>query len=259
MLEAEKRYLSNNNGQTNAIVLAATRGDELEGLTLDKPKVMLPINGKPLLRHLIDNFKKVDIDNVTVVGGYKAETIDVPNIKLIKNADYNRTGELASLLCAKKSFQDNMIVAYGDLLFRSYIIRDLLNCEGEIVAVVDSLKKYDSLSGSPDYAYCCTTDEIKMFGQDVNLLNVSKDSCQSETKADGRWIGMLRFHSQGRKWLEEALDRLQTGADFPQMSLADLCNYLIQQGKPIKVFYIRGHWLDVNSLDDLDLAVQLQK
>ena len=121
--------------------------------------------------------------------------------------------------------------------------------------MVNSLKEYNSLSTSSDSDYCCKTDEIKMLGQDVNLLNVSKDNCQSEKKADGRWIGMLRFRHQGIKWLEKALDRLQTGADFPKISLAELCNDLIQQGKPIKVFYISVHWLDVNSFDDLDLAV----
>ncbi len=70
---------------------------------------------------------------------------------------------------------------------------------------------------------------------------------------------MLRFRSQGRQWLEAALSELQTQDNFNTMSLTDLCNYLIKQGKPIKVLYIRGHWLDVNSLDDLDLAFQLQK
>ena len=91
LLEAEKRYLNKGSEQIAAVVLAASPSKELQGLTLDKPKVMLTIDGKPLLSHLIDKFKKVDISDITVVGGYKAETIDVPNIKLIQNWDYATT------------------------------------------------------------------------------------------------------------------------------------------------------------------------
>ena len=259
LLEAEKRYLSNSDEQTGAVVLAASRGKELQDLTLDKPKVMLPIDGKPLLRHLIDKFKKVEINDITVVGGYKAETIDVPDIKLVQNQDYATSGELASLVCAENRFSKSMVVSYGDLLFRSYILRDLLDCPGEIVAVVDSAIQNHSLSGSPDYAYCSAPDELSLFEQDVNLLEITKTTDHSEKKANGRWIGLLRFRSQGRQWLEDALCQLQTRDNFNTLTLTDLCNYLIKQGKPIKVLYIRGHWLDVNSLDDLDLAFQLQK
>ncbi len=259
LLSAEKRYLSNGVQHTHAIVLAATRGKEFQGLTLDKPKVMLNIGGKPLLQHLVNKFKKVSINDITVVGGYKAETIDFPDIKLIHNPEYATTGELISLAYAQLSFNDDMLVFYGDLLFRSYILRDLLGCPGEIVAVVDSAINNKSLSGSPDYAYCSAPDELSVFKQDVNLLQICKTTSNSEKKAHGRWIGMLRFRSQGRQWLEAALSELQTQNNFNTMSLTDLCNYLIKQGKPIKVLYIRGHWLDVNSLDDLDLAFQLQK
>ena len=259
LLEAEKRYLSNGSQHTHAILLAATRGKEFQGLTLDKPKVMLSIGGKPLLRHLVNKFKKVSINDITVVGGYKAETIDFPDIKLIHNREYATTGELASLACTQPSFHDDMLVLYGDLLFRSYILRDLLGCPGEIVAVVDSATNNKSLSGSPDYAYCSAPDDLSWFRQDVNLLEICKTTSNLEKKSHGRWIGMLRFRSQGRQWLEAALAELQKQDNFNTMSLTDLCNYLIQQGKPIKVLYIRSNWLDVNSLDDLDLAFQLQK
>ena len=33
-----------------------------------------------------------------------------------------------------------------------------------------------------------------------------------------------------------------------------MLNRLVADGQEIKVIYIHGHWLDVNSLDDLDRA-----
>ncbi|MBD0265192.1 MAG: phosphoenolpyruvate mutase, partial [Tolypothrix sp. Co-bin9] len=240
LIEAEKRYFSNGRQHTQAIVLAASRGQELAGLTEDKPKVMLPLGGKPLLRLLVDKFKKLAINDITVVAGYKAETINVPGIKVIRNPDYETTGELASLACAQASFGEEMLVLYGDLLFRSYILQDLLECPGEIVAVVDSVANSKSVSGSPDYAYCSIPDDLSLFGQDVNLLAISKTTQTQLGKSSGRWIGMLRLRSQGRQWLSEALNELQKRPEFDSLGLPELCNYLIEQGKPIKVLYIRG-------------------
>lgn len=259
LLEAEKRYFSNGRNHTIAIVLAATRGQELQQLTQDKPKVMLPIGGKPLLRLLVDKFKKLAINDITVVAGFKAETIDVQGTKVIRNVEYETTGELTSLACASAKFSDDMLIVYGDLLFRSYILRDLLDCPGEIVAVVDSVMNNKSVSGSPDYAYCSIADDLSIFGQDVNLLHISKTRETELKKYSGRWIGMLRLRSQGKQWVSEALNELQKQPEFNNMGIPELCNYLIQQGKPIKVLYIRGNWLDVNSLDDLDLAFQLKQ
>lgn len=254
LLEAEKRYFSNGQNSTNAIVLAASRGQELNGLTQNKPKVMLSIGGQPLLRLLMAQFKKQTINDITVVAGYKAETIDVQGIKIILNPDYETTGELASLACAESSLSDDMVVLYGDLLFRSYILRDLLTCPGEIVVVVDSALNGSPINGSPDYAYCTLADDRSLFGQDVNLLRISNAPETEFGYPCGRWIGMLRLRSEGKIWLRAALDALKTRPDFNTMGMPELCNYLVEQGKPIKVVYIHGHWLNVNSLDDIDRA-----
>src|SRR5471030_1047275 len=51
---AERVYLAAGGTSRAAVVLAASRGRGLEAVTGDRPKVMLPIAGKPLLRWLID-------------------------------------------------------------------------------------------------------------------------------------------------------------------------------------------------------------
>ena len=56
---------------------------------------MLPIAGKPLLRWLVDGFKKESVNDITVVGGYRADAIDTAGIRLVVNERYAQTGELA--------------------------------------------------------------------------------------------------------------------------------------------------------------------
>ena len=48
---------------------------------------------------------------------------------------------------------------------------------------------------------------------------------------------------------------LQDQNNFQTLTIPDLLNHLVEQGKIIHVHYIHGHWLDVNYLDDIDRAV----
>ncbi|MFB3115957.1 MAG: phosphoenolpyruvate mutase [Gammaproteobacteria bacterium] len=257
--EAQERYLRPKGSETRAIVLAASRGYALGELTEDKPKVMLSIGGKTVLRHLLDEFKNQNINQVTLVAGYKPDAIDTSGLDLHINKDYATTGELVSLVEVVNEFHDDMIITYGDLLFRSYILRDLLENDGEIVAVIDSTVENENYSGSPDYAYCSQIEDRTIFKQDVFLNHVSEGKESSPEAPSGRWIGMLRVRGQGRQWIEEAIDDLKTQENYKQMSLADLLNQVIQLNHPVKVHYINGHWIDINALADIDRAGDFTK
>ena len=259
LARAQQVYLKHE-GNTRAIVLAASRGNALHELTQDRPKAMLSVGGKPLLRRLVDEFKRQSVDDITVVAGYRADAIDVGGIHLCINPDYESTSELRSLAAAKESFSDDMIIMYGDVLFRGYILRDLLDSAGELVVVVDSAEHDGPTSGTPDYAYCSRKDDRSMFRQDVNLHFISEQSADARLKSPcGRWIGMLRVRGDGRMWLDRALEELDRRGDLDRLTIPDLLNYLVEQDKPVRVNYIHGHWLDVNSLDDIDRAGDFTK
>lgn len=253
LLRAQERYLRKSEN-CQAIILAASRGNNLYELTADKPKAMLQIGGKPLLQRLVDEFKQQSVNDITVIAGYKSETLAVNGIKLCVNEAYDSTGEAHSLACARDAFSDDMVIMYGDLLFRTYILRDLLDSAGEMTIVVDSLVDEAVISGAPDYAYCDRPDDRSLFMQEVKLQRISEERAAGAARPSGRWTGMMRVKGEGRKWLEEALETLAQRDDFARLNLPDLLNHIARQGKPIKVHYINGHWLDVNSVNDIDRA-----
>ena len=253
LTRAQQRYLKHRQ-ETHAIVLAASRGNALQDLTRDRPKVMLSIAGKPLLRRLVDEFKNQGINRITVVAGYKAETIDVAGINLRLNREYESSGELTSLACALDCFQDDMLIMYGDLLFRSYILNDLLDHDGDVVVVVDSLVNTSHITGTPDYAYCSMPDGRSIFSEEILLNQVCESEIPGKGRPSGRWIGMLKLGARGRLWVESALRELQQDPGFNRLTMPDLLNYLVDHGKKIHVLYINGHWLDVNVLGDIDRA-----
>ncbi len=258
---AERHYIGLDRTETRAVILAASRGQELHSLTETRPKVMLPIAGKPILRRQVDELKKQGVNDITVVAGYRADSIDMTGIKLVINREHAHTGELASLACAKSCFETDSasVILYGDLLFRGYILRDLLDSEEELVVVVDSAfgeatSAGRPVTGAPDYAYCTAADDRAMLAQNVRLFAILPDRRGDLGEANGRWVGMLRVCAAGRQWLLDALAELKLRDDFAQLSMSALLNRIIANGHPIRVLYIHGHWLDVNALEDLDNA-----
>jgi phosphoenolpyruvate phosphomutase len=252
---AERIYLGAAGGVRSAVVLAAGRGTGLEALTIDHPKVMLPIAGKPLLRWLVDGFKKQSINDITVVGGYRADAIDTSGIKLVVNDRFAETGELASLACAVKDLDGDVLISYGDLLFRSYVLRGLLECDADFSVVVDSRLAEAGNRTVRDFAYCSRGDDREFFGAPVLLERVDIAPHAEGRDAHGRWIGLLNCSRRGLGKLKGTLARLQAREDFDGLDLPALLNALIADAAQIQVLYIHGHWAGVNDVEDLRQAV----
>jgi len=258
--EAERLYLSASTTSRSAVVLAASRGKGLEAVTTDRPKVMLPIAGKPLLRWLVDSFKKESINDITVVGGYRADSIDPAGIRLVVNERYAQTDELASLACAIEKLESDTVISYGDLLFRSYVLRDLVENKADFSVVVDSSPTDASNRTVRDFAYCSRGDDRGLFGTQVLLKRVvSRADTRPEGTADGepqgRWIGMLNVSRQGLVKLKTVLAALRARPDFDALDMPALLNALIADGAAIEVLYVHGHWRGVNDLEDFRRAV----
>ena len=139
--EAERRYLPDPSRRTAAVVLAASRGPELGQLTEKIPKAMVTIAGKPLLAHIAEAYQRAGIRDLTVVRGYKMESVNVPHIRYAENHAYETTGELVSLAKGLEHItaRQSVIVSYGDVLFRKYIPESLAELDEPFAIAVDTL------------------------------------------------------------------------------------------------------------------------
>lgn len=254
LLEAEKLYTRGGSHPVSAVVLAASRGQGMDALTQERPKVMLPVAGVPVLRLQVDKFKTQGINDISVVAGYRHDAIDVQGAEILVNEAWETTGELASLVCAIDKFSDDTVIIYGDLLFRSYLLHNLLDWDAELLVVVDS-SPLDKVKGKVhDVAWCSAPDNRAMYQQKVTLERVFAGRDDTGRSPDGRWIGMLRMAGQGAEYLRSALASLQQREDFDRLGLPDLLNQLVADGHAPQVQYINGHWMDINDLDDLERA-----
>jgi len=258
LLEAEKRYARGGSHPVSAIVLAASRGQGMDDLTLDRPKVMLPVAGVPLLRRQVDKFKKQGVNDITVVAGYRHDAIDVQGAKILINQDWETTGELTSLACALEHVTTDTVIIYGDLLFRSYMLHNLLDWDAELLVAVDSSLLSNVIGNVNDMAYCSAPDNRAMYQQKVTLEQVTSEQEFEGRPPDGRWIGMLRVAGQGGEYLRVALKTLKRGKNFSSMGVPELLNQLVRDGHPPQVQYVNGHWMDINNLGDLYRATAFE-
>ena len=64
------------------------------------------------------------------------------------------------------------------------------------------------------------------------------------------WMGLLKISKNKRKDFENVIRELLESSN-KKANIPDLMNKLIEKGLKINVIYTSGHWLDIDSLDDL--------
>ena len=256
LAEAEKKYLPQQSGKPVAVVLAASRGEQLGSLTEDKPKCMIDVRGKPLLSHLVDTYKSAGVDDVVVVRGYKKDQINLPSITTVDNDLYANTGEVASLSCAVAHIHGVCIVSYGDILFRQYYLDQLVSCDADITLLVDALwkdRKSDAEDWVRDLVKCSRPFTGEFLDDDaVCLSRIGNDL--KDTDVDGEWIGVARLSPQGSKLVRAEIEVMGQDGSLSTSSLLDLFARLSDKGTEIRVIYVPGQWLDVDDASDFTKA-----
>jgi len=252
LTEAEKRYLPANAQSTSAVILAASQGAALGDLTREKPKCMVDIAGKPLLAHIIDTYRSAGIKDITAVRGYEKETVNLTGVKYVDNDDYADTQEVYSLIQAREQFQNGCIISYGDVLFKKCILSQLLDAEDDFVVMADvNWEESRNRERVADFISCSEPNSKRSFHRRVTLKELISDF--DNDQIDAEWMGFLKVSKKGAEILGRKLDELcKTDVESAKtMKMPDLMRDLIQSGQDIRVIYTTGHWLDIDSVDDV--------
>ncbi|HEX7969919.1 MAG TPA: phosphoenolpyruvate mutase [Stellaceae bacterium] len=248
---AERRYLPGR-ATAGAVVLAASRGD-LGELTRDQPKCMIDVRGQSLLQRLVLLLSDSGIRNITVVRGYHKEAIALTGIATVDNDRHAETGEVYSLACARQQLEGDTIVVYGDILFRSYILDGLLAAQGDIVVAVDALGRLAGARATPRDLVAAERPFSGNYLDDAPIRLRAVSQALEAAERCGEWIGLARFTAQGAAWLREELDLIEAEGKLETADMPMLLTRLAAR-HPVMVHYITGHWMDVDTLEDLSNA-----
>jgi glucose-1-phosphate thymidylyltransferase len=153
------------------IILAAGYATRLYPLTLNQPKPLLPVAGKPMMEHVLDNISTIrDIDRAYIVTNAKfvthfenwAKAYRHPNLNFSftivndgSTDDSNKLGAIGDLhlVLTKQDVHDDIIVVGGDNLFSQDLAEFGEFCQQKnapVTAVYDvgdleQIKKYNSI------------------------------------------------------------------------------------------------------------------
>ena len=157
------------------IVLAAGYATRLYPLTLTQPKPLLPVAGKPMIEHVLDNMAPIEgIDRVFIVTnakfaghfqkwsqGYQAAAskLDFTIVNDGSTDDSNKLGAIGDidLVIRREKIDDDLIVVAGDNLFSQSLEDFGAYCRQKNAPVVgvydvgslEEIAKYNSISMDP--------------------------------------------------------------------------------------------------------------
>src|SRR5471032_2327332 len=113
----------------SVVILAAGQGKRMNS---DLPKVLQPLAGRPLLRHVIDTGRVLSADNIFIVYGHggaevQAALSDAP-VDWVLQAEQLGTGHAVSQALPMIGDKDLVLILYGDVpLIRAATLRALLS------------------------------------------------------------------------------------------------------------------------------------
>lgn len=243
------------------ILLAAGQGTRLRPLTDDRPKCMVPLNGRPLLDWQIDVARAAGIDEIIIVGGYRADWLKRPECKLVINERFDETNMVESLMCARDYFTDGFIVSYGDIVFERSVLESLLAAKRPTNIVVDREWRsyWESRFENPlEDAESLTID------QDGTITSIGQDAT-SLSEIQAQYIGLMSFKETGveallesyqlaRKQSEQGQNPFGGPRSLDGLYMTDLLQGMVDQGHQLWPTEIRRGWFEIDNPTDLAFA-----
>lgn len=113
-----------------AVIPVAGVGTRLRPITHTLPKVLIPVAGKPMLAHILDEMERIGIKRVTIVIGYLGEQI---KDYVLKNYDFDvdfveqdkTLGLGHAIAITRDTLQEGeeLLIVLGDTLFKANLER----------------------------------------------------------------------------------------------------------------------------------------
>jgi len=236
------------------IILAAGQGTRLRPLTDNKPKCMVKLLGKPLIQHQIETLRRNGIGDIHIATGYLQEKIDFEGITKHFNPKYASTNMVSTLFCAEDAMQgDDLLIAYGDIVFNDYVLKKIIQNDSDISVVVDKdWKKYWSarMENPLEDAETLKIDE------NGNIKELGKKP-SSYDEIEGQYIGLIKIKESMLNRFKEFyknLDKESTyeGKNYENMFMTSFLQMIADNLSPLTPVYINNGWMEVDAPTDLE-------
>lgn len=231
-----------------ALILAAGLGTRLSPITDEHPKCMTEVvNGKTIIQKQIDNLLENNINDITVVTGYKSRLLMnylsslYNNIKFVESKNYDKTNNMYSAFLGRFSVQDSpFIMMNADVFFDASVLKSLLQFKAQN-AIVTDIDRY-------------IKESMKVVSRDGKLVKISKTITPEE--ALGSSIDVYKFSvDAGRAFFDKCdkyINKRREVKLWSEIAINDIFSECKFEACPLN-----GRWFEIDTHEDLKAAIEL--
>ena len=216
-----------------AVVLGAGLGKRLPSVTASMPKVLLKVGEKTLIEHNVDKLRKIGINDIAVVIGYKGEMVkEVLGNSVTYYEQREQLGTAHAFLCAEKFIDEPYFLGINGDMFFTDPLTDFIKLKPSAVAVYhfEDTRRFGRM-------------EIK-DGRLVTVKEKTEEGGPSFINA-----GVYLFPKQVFE-----LIRKTPLSPRKEYEITDTVQMMIDQGLKFTVYNLKGFWTDIAYLTDLEKA-----
>jgi choline kinase len=246
----------------NAIILAAGMSSRLRPITSDKPKCMLKLFNETLLERQIKIFRNYNINDITIVTGYRSEVIDISNVNYVKNENYETTNINESLFCALEPSNGPVLVTYSDIVFEQKIIQQMLEITDGIRLAVD----LDWKKHYQNRTMHTLSEAENVLVENGRILQIRKNIPKSsQNQQIGEFLGIMTLSSDHVKILLDRYSYLKNNhigtfhnsSSLSNAYITDMLQEIINYGINVNPVFTQGRWCEIDTPEDLKNAEKL--
>jgi UDP-N-acetylglucosamine diphosphorylase/glucosamine-1-phosphate N-acetyltransferase len=206
-----------------AVILAAGEGQRLRPFTVNKPKTMLSIAGKPILQYVVEALARNGVRNIVIVVGYRKEQVfdylgdgEKFGVRIVYITQDKQLGTAHALRQARGVVEDEFLVLPGDNLIEANTIARFVKMKPQAVLTkkVENAARYGVVTVKSNH-----------------VLGIAEKV--GEPVSDTINTGVYAFNRSVFDFIDDYL------------ALPDVLNSMIVEDNTINAWETEGTWLDV--------------
>jgi dTDP-glucose pyrophosphorylase len=220
-----------------AVLLAAGRGVRMRELTVELPKPMIEVRGKPVLQHIVEGLRDAGIWEFFIIVGYRADAVqnffgDGSRYKIaIQYATQLVQDGTGRVVDIARNFAETsaFILSYGDILVDPQNYKSIVDLPDDIEAIITVTRGEDVSKGGAVF-----------LNDQMELVDIREKSPPGEPTSPWYNAGIYAF----RPSIFEFTAKLKP-SPRGEYELTDAIRDLAQSGKKIRALELTGEWADV--------------
>jgi dTDP-glucose pyrophosphorylase len=220
-----------------AVILAAGRGTRMRELTVDFPKPMIEVRGKPILQHIVEGLRDAGVCRFLIIVGYHAETVlnffgdgrrHNVAIEYATQTVQDGTGRVVNL--ARDFIGGSpFVLSYGDILIGQENYKRVVDLSDDVESVITVTRSEDVSKGGAVFV-----------NDQMELVDLREKPRPGEPTSPWYNAGLYAF----RPSIFEFIARLKP-SPRGEYELTDAVRDLARSGRKVKVLQLTGEWADV--------------